>query len=442
MFLAGATRGDFSVAQQEVLDLREACFFLVVASLSERLQQGELGVELGELFVAEVRQAPAEVFVAGLVIQESLVNDGVVLHDFGEREGAAVSSTEKFDWRLLGGRYRLEEKIGQGGMGIVLRATDVVLSREVAVKLVTAETTQIDDEVASRFLREAQNTARLSHENIVSVFDFGRVEDGSLYFVMELCRGETLSNLLRRRTRLNVTEAVHVATQLCAGLAVAHDNGVVHRDLKPANVMVLHTPADPMFVKILDFGVAKSIMPGVETALTRTGMIVGTVEYMAPEQIIGRQVDGRTDVYALGVLLYRMLSGTPVFIDHGVPAIIHNHLHTEPESISRRAPDAKVPIMLDRVVQKCLCKRPEGRYASMHELARALRAALDAELDFLPSLEYDGAESWSKTLVSRPPFDDIVEDPMDTRVARRNAVTPLETPIPPPMPFPTPKKKR
>jgi serine/threonine-protein kinase len=348
-----------------------------------------------------------------------------------------VTSTHGTDPRLLGGRYRLDEKIGQGGMGLVLRATDVILSREVAIKLVPAETTQIDEELAARFLREAQNTARLQHENIVSVYDFGRAPDGSLYFVMELCRGETLSAVLRRRQRLRVQESVHVATQICAALAVAHDCGVVHRDLKPANVMLLPTGQDPLFVKVLDFGVAKSITPGSETALTRTGMIVGTVEYMAPEQIVGRPVDARTDVYALGVLLYRMLAGSPVFIEQGVPAIIHNHLNTEPEPIHRRAPEANVPQMLDRVVRKCLAKRPEGRYGSMLEVARALRSSLEVELDFLPSLEYDGGESWGKTEVARPAFDDIVDDDPEmheeTRVARRNAVTPKETPLPPAM---------
>jgi serine/threonine-protein kinase len=339
--------------------------------------------------------------------------------------------------RLLGGRYRLEEKIGQGGMGVVLRATDVVLSREVAIKLVPAETTQIDEELVARFLREAQNTARLQHENIVSVYDFGRAQDGSLYFVMELCRGETLSSLLKRCQRLPVQKSVHVAIQICAALAVAHDNGVVHRDLKPANVMLVPTPQDPLFVKVVDFGVAKSILPGAETQLTRTGMIVGTVEYMAPEQIVGRPVDARTDVYALGVLLYRMLAGSPVFVEQGVPAIIHNHLNTEPEPLGRRAPDARIPQMLDRVVRKCLVKRPEGRYSTMVEVARALRSALDVELDLLPSLEYDGAESWGKTEVAKPAFDDIVDDDIsaheETRVGRRNAVTPRETPIPPAM---------
>lgn len=361
-----------------------------------------------------------------------------------------MTSTEAFDRRLLGGRYRLEEKIGQGGMGLVVRAIDVVLSREVAIKLVTHETTAIDEEIASRFLREAQNTARLLHENIVSVYDFGREADGSLYFVMELCRGETLSSALRRRIRLPVAEAVHVATQICAALGVAHQHGVVHRDLKPANVMLVGTPQDPLFVKVLDFGVAKSIQPGHETQLTRTGMIVGTVEYMAPEQIIGRPVDARTDIYALGVLLYRMLAGSPVFIEQGVPAIIHNHLNTEPESIRKRAPDANVPASLDKVVQRCLAKRPEGRYGTMGDLSRAIREALDVALAELPDLGFEEErDSWAKTEVAPSPFDDVY-DPMnlpeeisveidleeellssqETRVARKSAAM-IETPIPP-----------
>ena len=366
-----------------------------------------------------------------------------------------VTSTETFDRRLLGGRYRLEEKIGQGGMGLVVRATDMVLSRDVAVKIVTSDTTTIDEEIASRFLREAQNTARFAHENIVSVYDFGREPDGSLYFVMELCRGETLSTALRRTLRLSVPEAVHVATQICAALAVAHQYGVVHRDLKPANIMLVQTPQDPLFVKVLDFGVAKSIQPGHETQLTRTGMIVGTVEYMAPEQIIGRQVDARTDVYALGVLLYRMLAGSPVFIEQGVPAIIHNHLNTEPESILRRAPEAKVPAMLDKVVQRCLAKRPEGRYATMLDVSRAIRDALDAELAALPDLGFEDHDSWGATEVARSPFEDAEHDEDDlsvdvnleddllsseeTRVARRKATT---TPIPPALQSQLPKKIR
>jgi serine/threonine-protein kinase len=232
---------------------------------------------------------------------------------------------------------------------------------------------------------------------------------------------------------------------------------VVHRDLKPANVMLVPTPQDPLFVKVLDFGVAKSIQPGHETQLTRTGMIVGTVEYMAPEQIIGRAVDARTDVYALGVLLYRMLAGSPVFIEQGVPAIIHNHLNTEPQSILKRAPDANVPAMLDKVVQRCLAKRPEGRFASMAEVSRAIREALDVELDALPDLGFsDERDSWAKTEVAASPFADVYDpgnaphdddllsvdvdlssddqddalSSQETRVAKRTAVT-LDTPIPP-----------
>ncbi len=292
---------------------------------------------------------------------------------------------------LLGGRYQLEAALGHGGMGVVYRALDLTMKRLVAVKLVRSEDgVELDEELVGRFLREARNTARVQHEHIVEVFDVGRSQAGDLFFVMELLEGESLSARLRRVGRLSPEETVYIGRQICSALHVAHVAGIIHRDLKPANVMLVPRAGMSDFVKVLDFGVAKSYSPDQQTQLTHTGMLVGTVDYMAPEQILGRQVDGRTDVYALGVVLYRMLSGAQPFRDGGVPALIHAHLNQTPASICTLTRD--VPAALDAVVLRCLAKRPEQRFATMADLGNALEAALEPSSAQLTDLEYRGAD--------------------------------------------------
>ena len=308
--------------------------------------------------------------------------------------------------RLLGGRYRLEAKLGSGGMGVVYRATDQTMHRAVAVKLIrSADGVALDEEVAGRFLREAKNTARIQHENLIEVFDLGRSGEGDMFFVMELLEGESLSAKLRREGKLPPALAVHIARQMCAALHVAHTAGIIHRDLKPANIMLVQRGPDPSFVKVLDFGVAKSYAPDQDTALTHTGMLVGTVEYMAPEQIMGRPVDGRTDLYSVGIVLYRMLTGKAPFRDGGVPALIHAHLNVYPKPLGELAPE--VPGELDRVVLRCLAKQPERRYESMEELSRALADAMPAPMLDLEYHDEDEYVEGDATEVARPSHLDI-----------------------------------
>ena len=316
-----------------------------------------------------------------------------------------MSETDDSLPRLLGARYRLEAKLGSGGMGVVYRATDQTMHRAVAVKLVRGvDGVTLDDEVAGRFLREAKNTARVQHENIIEVYDLGRSDQGDMYFVMELLEGESLSTKLRREGKLKPALAVHIARQMCAALHVAHAAGIIHRDLKPANVMLVQRGNDSSYVKVLDFGVAKSYTPDQQTQLTHTGMLVGTVEYMAPEQIMGRTVDGRTDLYALGVVMYRMLSGKAPFRDGGVPALIHAHLNVYAKSMTEANPE--IPGELDRVILRCLAKQPEQRFESMEELSRALAGAIEPP-KALANLEYgdddDIYQAGDMTEVARPP---------------------------------------
>lgn len=312
--------------------------------------------------------------------------------------------------RLLGGRYRLESLLGKGGMGVVYRGVDLVMKRPVAVKLVIASAgIELDEELAGRFLREAKNTARLQHENIVEVFDLGRTDEGALYFVMEFISGHSLSSRLRKEGQLSVATTVHIGRQICSALQVAHTAGVIHRDLKPANIMLLSRAGDDDFVKVLDFGVSKSLeAAGQDTQLTHTGMLVGTVDYMAPEQIMGQPVDGRTDVYALGIVLYRMLSGKAPFGDVAVPALMHAHLNTMPKPLIEVAP--AVPNALDHVILRCLAKKPEHRFESMGELARALKEASMPRTSGLLDLEYnadsdEGGFDDGQATVARPVDD-------------------------------------
>jgi serine/threonine-protein kinase len=292
--------------------------------------------------------------------------------------------------RMLGGRYRLEATIGHGGMGVVYRGIDLTMQRPIAVKLIrSVDGNDIDDEIAGRFLREAKHTARLQHEHIIDVFDLGRDASG-MYFVMELLQGESLSAKLRRDGKLTPAKAVHIGVQICEALEVAHRGGIIHRDLKPANIMLVSRAGDDEFVKVLDFGVAKSVTGDEMTQLTHTGMLVGTVDYMAPEQIMGKPVDGRTDVYSLGVMLYKMLCGKAPFRDGGVPALIHAHLNTMPKPLIEMAEG--IPNELDHVILRCLMKKPERRYDSMAELARALAHTMAPEEPrAMVDLEYRGA---------------------------------------------------
>ncbi|MBS1153484.1 MAG: serine/threonine protein kinase, partial [Myxococcaceae bacterium] len=274
-------------------------------------------------------------------------------------------------------RYRLDAVLGRGGMGEVYRATDLRSGTVVAVKVMRANDEDVE-RAASRFIREARQTAALSHPNIVRALDFGRV-GGILYLVIEHLEGESLGRVLKRETRLSPERAVHIGVQLCAALEAVHVAGIVHRDVKPANAMRVPTRADPDFMKLIDFGIARG--DSEDTQLTGTGMMVGTTEYAAPEQILGEPLDGRADQYALGVMLYRLLAGVAPFEGPGASALVHQHLNVAPVPLTQRAPDAGIPPALDAVVLRCLAKRANGRHASMAELALALRRGLEGKPD-------------------------------------------------------------
>jgi eukaryotic-like serine/threonine-protein kinase len=268
----------------------------------------------------------------------------------------------------LDGRYQLGSLLGVGGMARVYLATDRVLERQVAVKVLSPPYAQ-DPVFVERFRREARSAARLSHPNIVAVFDSGS-DAGDHYLVMEYVAGQSLAELLARQGRLAPRLAAELAVEVCAALAAAHAQGLVHRDVKPANVLV----GDDGQVKVTDFGIVKA---AATATLTGTGTVLGTAAYLSPEQAQGGPVDARSDLYSLGCVLYELLCGTPPFgsgADSPPVAVATRHLHQPPEPPSAHNP--QVDAGLDAVVLTALAKEPAQRYQSAVELQDALERVL------------------------------------------------------------------
>ncbi len=261
------------------------------------------------------------------------------------------------------GRYRIEALIGEGGMGLVYRAMHTALNKPVAIKVLQREASQ-DEEVLTRFTREAQSASSIGNQHIVDVSDFGVLEDGAVYFAMEYLEGQDLIEAIDSAQRMSSARAIHIAKQLCRALSAAHGAGIVHRDLKPENVFLVDRGEDPDFVKILDFGIAK-VADG-QHRITRAGEVFGTPHYMSPEQCQGQDVDARTDIYALGVLLYEMVTGDVPHDADTMMGILTKQLYEDPVPPSIKC--AQVPAALEQVIMRCLLKDPDLRYASMAEL--------------------------------------------------------------------------
>lgn len=281
--------------------------------------------------------------------------------------------------RLLGtrirNRYELVSFIKAGGSSGVYEGVDRVMERRVAVKVLYGTNPMM----GVRFEREAITLSRLEHPNTLTVHDFGTADEGFLYMVMEYLQGRTLKDVIRLETRLGARRAVAIASQICRSLAEAHRHGVVHRDIKPSNVSLVSVDGNPEFVKVLDFGVAKvlGVGEGDEPELTQLGRIIGTPRYMSPEQISGSKLDGRADLYSLGVLLYEMLAGEVPFADPSLATMLLLHLKEAPPSFRQiGVPD--VPPALEAVVMRALAKQPDDRYLT----ADALREALEHSVGF------------------------------------------------------------
>ncbi len=288
------------------------------------------------------------------------------------------------------GPYTLEEKLGEGGMGEVYRARHALLRRPTAVKLLPQGRTSEKD--VDRFEREVQMTSQLSHPSTIQVYDFGRADDGTFYYAMELIDGLTLEDLVLEHGAQAPGRVARILADVCASLSEAHEAGLVHRDIKPQNVMLCARAGLFDVVKVLDFGLVRSLEGGAASAPTANQILAGTPAYMAPEAVLTPSaIDARSDLYAVGALGYYLLAGAPVFAGESALAVVGRHVHEAPEPFATRTP-RRIPEALEALVFACLAKSPGGR----PESARALREALLAIAAVEPWSEEEASEFWRR----------------------------------------------
>jgi len=270
--------------------------------------------------------------------------------------------------RVLADRYHILKRIGEGGMGRVYLGEHVKMNRQCAIKVMSPALVN-DAESAARFAREASSAARIIHPNVAAVFDYGESE-GLIYLVMEYVDGQPLSRILAREAPLSVERALDLARQIADGLGAAHELGIVHRDLKPDNILVTRTRTGREVPKVVDFGIAKAVQDTTGESLTRTGLVIGTPEFMSPEQLLGDPVDARSDLYALGCILHLMLTATPPFAASTREQMIKRRLTEDAPHV--QAVDPGLPDSVDRIVERLLARSPADRYGSAAEVRDAL----------------------------------------------------------------------
>jgi serine/threonine-protein kinase len=276
---------------------------------------------------------------------------------------------------VIASQFKVEKKLGQGGMGSVFLAEQLDMGRKVVVKVLNPELTVGNQVAVERFRREAQAVARLNHPNIVQIYVFGHTDDGQLYIAMEFVDGRDLGHFIEQGPMAQ-PRALRIMDQVCAALIEAHSTGIVHRDLKPENIMLTNRHGNADYVKVLDFGIAKLHDSGNQPSLTQAGTVFGTPRYMAPEQARGQNVDARTDIYALGLILHEMLVGHHPFKANTALDYLLQHVNEPVSKLVEIHPELQIAPRIDTIVMRCLEKDPEDRYQSVAELQRELRLAL------------------------------------------------------------------
>ncbi len=282
--------------------------------------------------------------------------------------------------RLLDGRYRLIRKVGQGGMGAIYRAVHTEMTRTCAIKLLTAISPGKDDAIA-RFKREAKNSSRIDNVHAVTIYDFGEADDGLLFLAMEFIDGKPLSRVIAEQRVLPIERVVRMTDQIAEALAAAHALGIVHRDLKPDNIMITRKGSDTDFVKVLDFGIAKTVAEEGGDNLTKTGFVLGTPVYMSPEQLLGETLDGRSDIYSLAIIVFEMLSGRLPFEGDNPQAVMMKRVMSQPTRLRALAPSVSEAV--ENAVMAGLEREPDSRIANVEAFASELHRALHSSTQIM-----------------------------------------------------------
>lgn len=289
--------------------------------------------------------------------------------------GEPVSTDDPLIGRLIEGRFKVLRKLAVGGMGVVYEAEQQPLGRRVALKILEIlKTPGADQTFGQRFFLEANAAAKLGHPNTIVVHDYGKTDDGLYFIAMEYLKGGTLGHRIKKEGPLEPGQAIHVGLQITSSLRDAHEQGLVHRDIKPGNVMFAPRGGDPLFVKVLDFGLVKVLGDGPDDLqLTQSGVMMGSPRYMAPEQVKAQPCDARTDIYSFGAVLYHMLTGRPPFAAGNAFEAMNHHVYSAPPPLRHTWPGCTAGPMLEAVVQRCLEKEPSARFQSMDDVMNALR---------------------------------------------------------------------
>lgn len=318
-----------------------------------------------------------------LVVASTLSQPTGALSTYNAGGGTSTSAREEFVFpdekdntivgKIFAGKYHIESLLGEGGMARVYKATHQDIGKPVVIKLMHPHLSPREKETGlKRFMLEIEVSAKLNHPNLVSVYD-GGIINSRPYLVMEYIKGQSLRQYSARHGALPYDEAVNIVMQMCAGLQEAHAEGIIHRDLKPENVMLREQADRPDWVKIVDFGIAHLKAAGPK--LTATGVAIGTVDYMSPEYLSDQPIDGRADVYAVGIILFELLTGKCPFESESCEAVMAKHLWTTAMPPSSLRKDMKPGCFLDQIVEKALAKEPINRFQSAADMQRALADA-------------------------------------------------------------------
>jgi serine/threonine-protein kinase len=359
-----ALPADVSDVEQEMRDAEDVA--LAASGLGSGLLARQLVPETAET-------------VAVLKVCPQCGNEYETAARFCPADGTALrpKGSDSLVGRVLADRYHILKRIGEGGMGRVYLGEHVKMNRQCAIKVMSPALVN-DHESAARFAREASSAARIIHPNVAAVFDYGE-SDGLVYLVMEYVEGEALARILAREAPLSVDRALELGRQIADGLGAAHELGIVHRDLKPDNILVARTRMGREVAKVVDFGIAKAMQENAGDALTRTGLVIGTPEFMSPEQLLGDPIDARSDLYALGCILHLMLTASPPFAATTREQMIKRRLTEEAPHVQHIDPG--LPDSLDRIVMRLLARSPADRYGSAAEVRDALAGTHARRLD-------------------------------------------------------------